>query len=572
MYACMCVSRPKERPLGHGHPAIALVQRLLLWNRSLRADMAVVSSLLGQFPGQRRGLPARAQSLPSQSASANSFLGAAFAGETGRPPAAALAESARPTVAAASPAVTVSYPEPQTSTRENLGATGMCDCSGNCGNPDCTFNQNANRSRETAERICSAIKVSDSKFCLVCECEVIGCHSPKSRQHGCTRWRIVHARNCAASDFATKIRGHTFHSAMTMPQRFVARANFCLPHLDPEDYVAWNEVLQLWCPPGAGSDMRPHGVAVMFLAHAIKYPPMMRRYSQMLLERAPDHQPGALVIAQAFWDLLVWSNGQRLPSMHKGLSGNKRSHASSGLIMAAMQLGMFESCEESRKLELGLAGTEYALRPFDKCDKFRTWIEALLVECQASQLRWPSQGGDLEAFANHVLPAMAQLRDVKAAGVGLTGAAGYKKRAKSADDDGRFYTLKHVMRYWIISADRASLFDRADSPTQQRSFDELTMAQLSQWLPDRKSELGNLKDRTAGWIRDTFGVDPLFISCHLCFAQILEEKQLKKLTKIDYADLHKEVMVWRDWRKKNPDVGDCFPPTLLTLGEKLAPK
>ena len=292
--------------------------------------------------------------------------------------------------------------------------------------------------------------------------------------------------------------------------------------------------------------------------------------------------------------------------MHKGLSGNSRSHATSGYIVAAQSLGILRkpgaasSCNPidtpgTLLLALGPAGTTYELLPFDRCGGFVQWCENSLKTCQASTWKWPEQGGSLAVFGDMVMLGIASLRSAEGGSIGFQGGVEYMRAAAKAsapmpvrrrcvrkkslarqasDDSGQHYTLKCAARCWLLAADAAGLFRLAGSPpgpTAPRSFDSMTMGELLPYLPDQKQQIHGLEAKATAWVRTNYGADPLSLTAHLCFAQTLKDWQLKRLVAMEYKDLAKPVWDDVDYRREHPADEDYFPHTMKTLGRLLWP-
>ena len=76
----------------------------------------------------------------------------------------------------------------------------------------------------------------------------------------------------------------------------------------------------------------------------------------------------------------------------------------------------------------------------------------------------------------------------------------------------------------------------------------------------------SLKPLTLGAIREILGVDPIFLSCHLCFAQTFKQEELEKLLDLTYAELYEPLGKWEKEKEKAKfDREDSFPPNFHTL-------
>ena len=461
----------------------------------------------------------------------------------------------------------------------------FCACSANDGWRECVRNRNRQRYSETLVRPCSRTPEAGHTYCMTCECEAAGCLCPKIRQH--RRWCNRHSDESSygGQAYATPDGAQPFLSEMTVAQRALARANFVLHHMRPDDDVAWQSLCVDRCPPRADSLMDPVGVAILVYAHAIKWPPAVRFFGATL---PPEHEARSItatVLATAFHATVQYCDGKKLTKMHKGLSTARRTHTHSGIVVAAKQLDLLTKVGEGisehpgrRVVNLGPAGSEYVLKALDECGSCIAWTEALIEECRAASLKWPSQGGDLPSFARPLLDLVCKAHALKSGNAGLRGGvASLAKRERrdrqaapapesEACDLGDGYTVKHMTRHFILAADDAELFCVAGSP---RSYDDLTMQQLGAWLPDEKKQLETLWSKRAGWVRTHLGVNPLLVSCHLCFAQMLPEPVLIELSTASYPAILQPVQDWLAWRDANPDEIDCFPPNFCNLANDI---
>ena len=150
----------------------------------------------------------------------------------------------------------------------------------------------------------------------------------------------------------------------------VLRLNYLHPQLDPDDNVAFQEVCQTFNEPKAGSLMDPVGVAILVLAHALKWPPVVRHYLDTLrglMSLLSVGRANATIIVDAFYDAASWSDGKPLAGMHAVLSVAGRAHAVSGVAVAAGQLGLVSTKkpadDEYKVISLGPVGKTYYLRP-----------------------------------------------------------------------------------------------------------------------------------------------------------------------------------------------------------------
>ena len=114
--------------------------------------------------------------------------------------------------------------------------------------------------------------------------------------------------------------------------------------------------------------------------------------------------------------------------------------------------------------------------------------------------------------------------------------------------------VKHVTRPFIIATDRLKVFD-----------DEVTLEEAMKYMPDQTDQTGILRELTFGKVRREMGCDPIFLSCHLCFAQSFSEAKLNAFLALNYSELYVAVGKWERLKASEKDVEDTFPPNFHML-------
>ena len=114
--------------------------------------------------------------------------------------------------------------------------------------------------------------------------------------------------------------------------------------------------------------------------------------------------------------------------------------------------------------------------------------------------------------------------------------------------------VKHVTRRFIIAADSLNVFDA-----------KVTLEEAMKYLPDQTGQTGILQKLTFGRIKREMGCDPIFLSCHLCFAQMFTDTQFNAFLALNYSELYAEVGKWERLKVARQDVEDSFPPDFFTL-------
>jgi hypothetical protein len=248
----------------------------------------------------------------------------------------------------------------ESSDAHSIPGGGMCACSGNCGRQPCKKNSNerrpcTTRSNSTGSSICASYAVAAGSYCRHCTCESDGCS--KARNKLKTRWCHAHGVLLQRMDYAVPQGGRSFQPDHSLAMKCVLRSNYLLPLLVPDDNAAWQDIGREFNRPVAGSLMNPIGVVICLMAHSIKWPLAIRHFQKTLRNFSAaisgNRSPSAVSpitaahIVTAFRDAILWVDGKELRNMHDGLSVSRRSHATSGIIMAGKDLGLLDCVPET---------------------------------------------------------------------------------------------------------------------------------------------------------------------------------------------------------------------------------
>ena len=425
------------------------------------------------------------------------------------------------------------------------------------------------RRRNIKQAICAMPRAHNSKYCIHCQCEFKDCNKPVGK--ATKRWCNTHAVSFGKADYCTEDRTHSFLPDMSPEVRSILRANYLLQYLEPDDSVAWDALCNDFNEVVAGSPMKADGIAVCVMGHAIKWPPAIRFYHGLLKRKSRPLKPEDVV--EAFRESVKWADDKPLENMHKGLSVAKRSHATSGIVMAALQLGVLEQAEDAisenaEVLHLGVKKTQYILVPRSECVAFDALMTSYFTHAADAELKWPCQGDKFESFAAKVFELMVTFHSQTIEEKGLRGGKGILRRltviGKQKENQAKVvtskkesdYIVKHCTRHFLIAADRLNLFD-----------DSTTLGDAMKYLPDETGQVeASLKPWTLGAIREVMGVDPIFFSCNLCFAQTFKPAELQKILELTYAEMYEALGKWeREKEKAKFDREDSFPPNFHTL-------
>ena len=264
----------------------------------------------------------------------------------------------------------------------------------------------------------------------------------------------------------------------------ILRLNFLHSHLDPDDNFAFQEVCFEFNKPRVGNPMDPIGVVILILAHALKWPPVVRQYRTFLrvsMASMSSASSPAAILVDAFYDAVVWAHGRPLAAMHAVLSVAGRCHALSGVAVCAGELGLVSGTQpvggEHRVIFLGPLRKKYFPKPRAELVACVSVVEQYLVLAERARLCWPAQGASFEDFAKSVSVLMIACHSVLIDGVGLKGGKSAAREMKSKTATPRMgrqvstrvsgktepgpYIVPHITRHFIIAADRLNVFDYA---------------------------------------------------------------------------------------------------------------
>ena len=154
--------------------------------------------------------------------------------------------------------------------------------------------------------------------------------------------------------------------------------------------------------------MIPSGTIVFLLAHALKWPPAVRHYQRTLRSATQTATIIAVHIVDAYYDAVLWVDGKALTRMHDVLSRAGKAHATTGLAMTALQLGVTTKDKlvggECNRVSLGPPGRLYHIRNRDQLGDFEAVVSAYLEAAVKAQLQWPTSDTLFVIFADKCLP------------------------------------------------------------------------------------------------------------------------------------------------------------------------
>ena len=173
--------------------------------------------------------------------------------------------------------------------------------------------------------------------------------------------------------------------------------------------------------------MRSDGIVICVMAHAIKWPPGIREFRRILLEKL-SRPINAEQLVIAYHETVSWADGKMLKKMHVGLSVGGQAHATTGLMITAKQLGLITPSPKTKAedvedvvVRLGLTATPYALKPRKDCSGCDAIVKKFIDDADAARIQWPCQGGAFEDFAGQIFDLVVYLHALKSNGFGLDG-------------------------------------------------------------------------------------------------------------------------------------------------------
>ena len=421
---------------------------------------------------------------------------------------------------------------------------------------------------------------SEGGFALAVSASISRARSSGKKQS--RRWCLAHTEEFEKSDFATAQGGREFEADESLLWKVVLRLNFLHPLLDPDDNVAFQEVCREFNAPKAGSRMDPVGVVILVLAHALKWPPVVRHFQaylrNLITPRLPI-QATPSILADALYDAVRWADGKPLKAMHAILSVAKRSHALSGVAIAASQLGIVlnekPEGDEHTLIQLGSVGKEYYLKPRSDLADCENVLKKYIEYSRLAKLHWFDRSTSFDSFAQQLSLLMIACHSEFLGVVGLRGGraaeddarsrtvtprTGCQPRTRIVEKKAPPYVAPHIVRHFMLAADRLNVFD----------YETLRYRDIEEYVPDVTNQATKVANLTLARIKDDLGLDPWYISCHFCFAKQVAEPDLEAVLKPPYVNLYEPIGKWIISLSTTPREDDSHPPNVASLIKALA--
>ena len=343
--------------------------------------------------------------------------------------------------------------------------------------------------------------------------------------------------------------------------RVVARLAFLLPFLTPDDVTAFTELAAL-LGIRLGEVLPGVHLVILFLAHAVKWPPVVRHLAHLLVARA---SPGGDIVrltasfsatdlALLLRELAVFADGGAWPTMFREMNGVGLMDAQTGLAVNFVKLGLLSRSGPGHALRLGPGQSNYTLAPQESEAQIAVEKEigSLMALADEKEVRWPSNRLSAMEFGRSVFDFAKQARTPP---FKLDG--GNKSGAVSA----KMYHVKHFVRAMLLGA----------ATKDQGIVDGLTGEELAQFCPDQKEYLvqAAVAKLSGAEIRNTFGCEPLMYACWTCLAQSLSNQESDAILLASDADIMNHVNTYFKAVLEASAADPPWPPGPHALGKAL---
>jgi len=426
-----------------------------------------------------------------------------------------------------------------------------CACSGNCGSGICQFRVNQRRYQEIS-LVCLGVPLPGRALCPRCECEKDSCRRPRNGKLQLCARRWCHG--CAPKSamprgqYSNASGSHTFGKAWSPVLKIVAAWSFLLTFLTPADcttFVCFAH--KLGVEPGA--PLTAPRCTMLFLAHALKWPPVIQFLSSTVASDTVDSMSGSDIV-RVLRAAMRFANGKTWPTMfHVLLAG--LGHATTGMAIALQGLRLIEtvnaaSADSKRRkttkgsqmsadaaegiVSLGPRRRQYQVVNDDRVAVHL--VEHMLTSAPAPCC-WPRTAEEARSFARDLLNFARAVRSYSVEGWGLAGGR----------DDSHQYMVKNFCRAMLLVV---------ESYLGPAAWDRFPFDQIAQeWTPDECGHAKPLQGMQCVEVRQLFGVSPLLTTCFMCLADDVPADQQAEALKLPHSKLWKVVVAYeRAWAKE----------------------
>jgi len=178
----------------------------------------------------------------------------------------------------------------QVQTEQVPAGVPRCKCPGNCGSRLHKIRANTRYRHSTSDGdrpvVCTGIAVSPSQYCQRCQCERSGCIVARTKKK---RWCMKHV----CTDEVMKTQYITPKGPRSYPKkwppkvRMMARMSFLFQFMEPDDLTVLRTFIREHDVLATGV-LDPMRFTALFVAHLIKWPPAVAKWSDLLFENPLD--------------------------------------------------------------------------------------------------------------------------------------------------------------------------------------------------------------------------------------------------------------------------------------------
>ena len=356
------------------------------------------------------------------------------------------------------------------------------------------------------------------------------CRSLRTREScGQSRWCAIHGREfleLKARQYVTRAGSPilTFQRHWSTHLAVLAHTGFVLNMSPPGDVAVWFQFCLLVAAPQCGKSISPVEFALIFFAHAAKWPPavvhLCDRAVMVLEDTRNNVQNAGVKIIDMWYDMLDFVANKPFKKTHAEMSVGFVS-VSSGLVAASREMGMISkihNAEERQEyddeecIKLGSTQVPYHRRPRAECTEADE-IAQFVVDTQCGHhLRWPTKIEEIPSFADNIMTLARSIRSHKV-GNGKIGLKGGKT-------DDHEYLCKHFLRLMLMIVNMLL-------PGAFKSF---KMSTIANWTPDERKLIqeidgltGEKAERLAGSLNSHIGIYSRWkknMACPDCRAQL----------------------------------------------------
>ena len=223
----------------------------------------------------------------------------------------------------------------------------VCQCSGNCGNPQCWRGPFGPKKKKSGQ-ICGRKPLQGFRFCFECKCMVAGCKWSKRIFCG------LHCARCAPSVAVKASELDSPHGGKTKLRSYspvlfaIGKHSHTLAAARRTDYVEMLNLARKLFVPSPGEHLPWRSLMMLFLAGAIKVPQAIHHFRNTLAASAPGglgNRPRSRNhFLDAWVSALKFCDGREWPLTWKRMNGKAGTMAyTTGIIAHSRLIGLIEA-------------------------------------------------------------------------------------------------------------------------------------------------------------------------------------------------------------------------------------